>query len=129
MNIRKVLENRIVVLDGAMGTMIQSLQLPDDAYQWGIDVQAGCGCAHCSAHGHGSQKGNNDALNLLAPEAIASVHQAYVDAGADLITTNTFSGYSKKRLLGYITLTQIIVTTVFIALIALIIYLLYLSLE
>ena len=91
MNIRKVLENRIVVLDGAMGTMIQSLQLPYDAYQWGIDVQAGCGCAHCSAHGHGSQKGNNDALNLLAPEAIASVHQAYVDAGADLITTNTFS--------------------------------------
>ena len=46
-----------------------------------------------------------------------------------IVTLNQFSGYSKKRLLGYITLTQIIVTTVFIALIALIIYLLYLSLE
>ena len=46
-----------------------------------------------------------------------------------IVTLNQFSGYSKKRLLGYITLTQIIVTTVFIALMALIIYLLYLSLE
>ena len=46
-----------------------------------------------------------------------------------IVTLNQFSGYSKKRLLGYITLTQIIVTTVFIALIALVIYLLYLSLE
>jgi hypothetical protein len=46
-----------------------------------------------------------------------------------IVTLNQFSGYSKKRLLGYITLTQIIVATVLIALIALVIYLLYLSLE
>ena len=77
MNIRKVIEKRIVVLDGAMGTMIQSLQLPDDVYQWGIDVQAGCGCAHCSAHGHGSQKGNNDALKYDKRSGYSNAVQWY----------------------------------------------------
>ncbi len=85
MGIRDCIKDRILVLDGAMGTMIQSLQLPDAAYEWTGEA---CPCCHLQ---HASQKGNNDVLNILAPDAIASIHQAYVDAGADLITTNTFS--------------------------------------
>ena len=85
MGISDCLKERILVLDGAMGTMIQSLQLPDTAYEW---VGEDCPCCHRQ---HTSQKGNNDVLNILAPDSIASIHQAYIDAGADLITTNTFS--------------------------------------
>ena len=85
MGISDCLKERILVLDGAMGTMIQSLQLPDTAYEW---VGEDCPCCHCQ---HTSQKGNNDVLNILSPDSIASIHQAYIDAGADLITTNTFS--------------------------------------
>lgn len=80
-----------MILDGAMGTMIQSLHLPEDAFEWGVTPGMECTCEHCRQHSHSSQKGNNDALNLLVPQAIEHVHQAYVNAGADIITTNTFS--------------------------------------
>lgn len=85
MRFEDCLKERILILDGAMGTMIQSLQLPDSVYEW-----TGEACPCCRQR-HSSQKGNNDMLNILAPDAIASIHQAYVDAGVDLITTNTFS--------------------------------------
>jgi 5-methyltetrahydrofolate--homocysteine methyltransferase len=73
-------ENRILVIDGAMGTMIQRLKLDEEGYRgarfkaWNRDV-----------------KGNNDLLVLTQPDAIRAIHQAYLDAGADIIETNTFS--------------------------------------
>ncbi|MBQ8046609.1 MAG: methionine synthase [Prevotella sp.] len=83
MDLRNCLKERILVLDGAMGTMIQSFRLPDTTFEW----TGKCACCH----DHHSQKGNNDMLSLLAPEVIAKIHQSYIDAGADIITTNTFS--------------------------------------
>lgn len=88
---------RILVLDGAMGTMIQRHELGEDDYRGsrfaaGFDAQAtadhahgaGCGCAH-------DQKGNNDLLTLTRPDIIRSIHSDYLDAGADLVETNTFN--------------------------------------
>ncbi len=72
---------RILVLDGAMGTMIQQLKLDEAGYRgerfkaWKQDV-----------------KGNNDLLNLTAGEAVRDIHLAYFLAGADIVETNTFSG-------------------------------------
>ncbi len=78
--LRALADERILVLDGAMGTMIQTLKLDEAAYRgdrfadWGQDV-----------------KGNNDLLNLTRPDAIRAFHVAYLEAGADLTETNTFS--------------------------------------
>ncbi len=72
------LMQRILVLDGAMGTSIQKLSLGE------ADYCGGCSCQH-------SQKGNNDLLNLNKPEVIAAIHEAYLAAGADIIETNTFN--------------------------------------
>lgn len=72
---------RILVLDGAMGTMIQQLKLDEAGYRgerfkaWNRDV-----------------RGNNDLLNLSRPEAVRDIHLAYFLAGADIVETNTFSG-------------------------------------
>ncbi|QGZ34253.1 methionine synthase [Stappia indica] len=72
--------DRILVLDGAMGTMIQALRLDEDGYRgdrfkdWTQDV-----------------KGNNDLLNLTQGPAIRDIHVAYLEAGADIVETNTFS--------------------------------------
>jgi len=72
--------DRILVLDGAMGTMIQALRLDEDGYRgdrfkdWMQDV-----------------KGNNDLLNLTQGPAIRDIHVAYLEAGADIVETNTFS--------------------------------------
>ena len=77
---KKALEERIVVLDGAAGTMIQRHKLTEDDYRgerfadWGQDVQ-----------------GNNDLLNITQPDVIAGIHREYLQAGADMIETNTFS--------------------------------------
>lgn len=77
---KKALEERIVILDGAAGTMIQRHKLSEDDYRgerfadWAQDVQ-----------------GNNDLLNLTKPEIIAGIHREYLQAGADMIETNTFS--------------------------------------
>lgn len=79
-DIKAALEQRILILDGAMGTVIQSLGLTADYYHRG-DFSAS----------EVSQVGNNDLLNLTAPEIIEGIHQSYVDAGADILTTNTFS--------------------------------------
>lgn len=63
---------RILILDGAMGTMLQKFNFSDEDFKGG--------------------RGNNDILNLTRPEVVESVHRAYVKAGADIIETNTFSG-------------------------------------
>ena len=74
------LENRILVLDGAMGTMIQKHSLTEVDYRG--DVFCGCGS---------ELRGNNECLNLTRPDIIKSIHREYIKAGADIIETNTFS--------------------------------------
>jgi 5-methyltetrahydrofolate--homocysteine methyltransferase len=80
MDIRKELENRILVIDGAMGTMIQRYKLSEADYRgerfkdWPSDL-----------------KGNNDLLVLTRPEIIRAIHTEYLEAGADIIETNTFN--------------------------------------
>ena len=75
------LEKRILILDGAMGTMIQRHKLEEEDYRgerfadWPSDL-----------------KGNNDLLVLTQPQVILDIHEQYLDAGADIIETNTFNG-------------------------------------
>ncbi|WP_343503908.1 methionine synthase [Alloyangia pacifica] len=79
---------RILILDGAMGTQIQKLGLSEGDFQ-------GCGGGACTCHlPHSSdkpQQGNNDLLNLTRPDAIEEIHFQYAMAGADIAETNTFS--------------------------------------
>ena len=77
---RQLLAQRILVLDGAMGTMIQGYKPDEAAYRgarfrdWPSDL-----------------KGNNDLLTLTQPQIIRGIHAAYLDAGADILETNTFN--------------------------------------
>src|ERR1700744_1467453 len=80
MDIRKELEKRILVIDGAMGTMIQRYQLTEEDFRG----------ERFSMH-PSDLKGNNDLLNLTRPDIIKAIHAEYLDAGADIIETNTFS--------------------------------------
>src|SRR6476619_4720423 len=79
-NPRHIARERILVLDGAMGTMIQELKLDEEGYRgarfdaWNREV-----------------RGNNDLLILTQPDAIRNIHLAYYRAGADIVSTNTFS--------------------------------------
>jgi 5-methyltetrahydrofolate--homocysteine methyltransferase len=79
-DIRKALEERILIIDGAMGTMIQRHKLEDADYRgerfkdWPSDI-----------------KGNNDLLCLTQPDIIAGIHKQYLAAGTDIIETNTFN--------------------------------------
>ena len=72
--------DRILILDGAMGTMIQRYGLTEEDYRKGPFS----GCTK-------ELKGNNECLNLTHPEIIKAIHQEYIAAGADIIETNTFS--------------------------------------
>src|SRR5436190_11307200 len=78
--LREAAATRILVLDGAMGTMIQALGLDEEGYRgarfdaWNREV-----------------RGNNDLLNLSRPDAVRDIHLAYFRAGADIVCTNTFS--------------------------------------
>ena len=80
MSIEEAIQERILILDGAMGTMIQSYQLEEQDFRGeifkDIDFQ---------------MKGNNDILSLTRPDVIEDIHRRYLEAGADIITTNTFS--------------------------------------
>ena len=80
-NIYDILKERILVLDGAMGTMIQDYKFSEDDYRGSRFKDHAC-----------SVKGNNDLLSLTQPEAIKTIHGKYFEAGADIIETNTFSG-------------------------------------
>ena len=71
---------RILILDGAMGTQIQGLGFDEEHFRG--DRVLGCDC---------HQQGNNDLLILTQPEAIEEIHYGYAIAGADIIETNTFS--------------------------------------
>lgn len=80
MNIKQDLKQRILTLDGAMGTMIQRQELQESDYRQKL-----------FQHTPGVMKGNNDVLNLTRPDVVRDIHRAYLDAGADIIETNTFS--------------------------------------
>ncbi|MFI4970203.1 MAG: homocysteine S-methyltransferase family protein [Lysobacterales bacterium] len=87
---------RILVIDGAMGTMVQSYRLEEADYR-GERFAPGFDIRHEPtrdvASGH-DLKGNNDLLTLTRPDVIAAIHNAYLDAGADLVETNTFNATS-----------------------------------
>src|SRR6202167_2838262 len=78
--LRRLAAERILVLDGAMGTMIQALGLDEEGFRgarfdaWNREV-----------------RGNNDLLILSRPDAVREIHLAYFRAGADIVSTNTFS--------------------------------------
>lgn len=80
-SIQEILKKRILVLDGAMGTMIQRHKLEEE------DFRKGWFENHTQ-----SLKGNNDLLSLTRPEIIKDIHRQYFEAGADIAETNTFSG-------------------------------------
>ena len=82
-HIESALASRILIIDGAMGTMIQRYKLEEEDYrgkrfkEWPTDV-----------------KGNNDLLSLTRPDIVKEIHKQYLEAGADIIETNTFSSTS-----------------------------------
>lgn len=79
--VKELLKNRILVLDGAMGTMIQRYRLTETDYRGTLFAD------------HPSDlRGNNDLLCLTQPEIILEIHRQYLEAGADIIETNTFNG-------------------------------------
>lgn len=79
--LKEELKKRILVLDGAMGTMIQQYKLGEEDFRKGW------------FEGHDFQlKGNNDLLSLTRPDIIKEIHAEYFEAGADIVETNTFSG-------------------------------------
>ena len=80
MTIQELAKQKILILDGAMGTMIQEYGLSEDDFR-----------NDSIAHIEGQIKGNNDVLNITRPDVISDIHRRYLEAGADLIETNTFS--------------------------------------
>ncbi len=82
-DIYKEIKKRILVLDGAMGTMLQQYNFTEEDFR-----------GERFKDYPSSLKGNNDLLSLTQPEAIATIHAKYFEAGADIVETNTFSGTS-----------------------------------
>ncbi len=79
-HIKDILKHRILVLDGAMGTMIQKFNLSEQDFKH-----------HLWSDNPIEQKGNNDVLSISRPDVIENIHRQYLDVGADIIETNTFS--------------------------------------
>ena len=86
MTVAALLERRLAIMDGAMGTMIQRHSLSEEAFRgerfaaWRTDL-----------------RGNNDVLSVTQPHLIAGIHRAYLNAGADIISTNTFNSTSVSQ--------------------------------
>ena len=76
----EIAKDRIMILDGAMGTMIQQYALSEEDFR-----------GYRYRKTPGLMKGNNDMLNITRPDVISDIHRKYLEAGADIITTNTFS--------------------------------------
>ena len=82
-NIEDIVKDRILILDGAMGTMIQQYSLTEEDFRKGWFEE------------HNQPlKGNNDLLSLTRPDIIKAIHRAYFEAGADIVETNTFGASS-----------------------------------
>ena len=75
------MQQRILYIDGAMGTMIQRYKLVEDDYRG----------ERYAKHKH-ELKGNNDLLVITRPDVVKEIHHAYLNAGADILETNTFNG-------------------------------------
>jgi 5-methyltetrahydrofolate--homocysteine methyltransferase len=93
--LREILSRRIMILDGAMGTIIQQYKLDEQAYRGGpngrfIDFAAPAGAGARELF----VKGNNELLTLTQPQVIQEIHERYLAAGADLVETNTFGATS-----------------------------------
>ena len=96
------LAQRILVIDGAMGTMIQRHELEESDYRGERFAQGFDALFAADGHAHGNgcgctvqdQRGNNDLLTLTRPDIISGIHDAYLAAGADLVETNTFNSTS-----------------------------------
>ena len=76
--LRKIASERILIKDGPYGSMIQTFKLDEAGYRGGRDFAS-------------DQKGNNDLLNLTRPDVVGQICNAYIDAGADILATNTFN--------------------------------------
>jgi len=83
MSVRQAIKERILILDGAMGTMIQRHKLTEEDYR-----------GDRFSEYHMDIKGNNELLSLTQPQIIAEIYQQYYEAGADIVETNTFSANS-----------------------------------
>jgi 5-methyltetrahydrofolate--homocysteine methyltransferase len=83
LELKDILQHRIAVLDGAMGTQIQSFNLKEEDFRGERFQDHSC-----------DLKGNNDILCLTQPEIISEIHASFLDAGADIIATNTFNSTS-----------------------------------
>ena len=77
--IKSIFKNKVLVLDGAMGTMVQSYNLSENDFRG----------ERFKDH-HNDLKGNNEVLSLTQPDVISAIHRSYLEAGADIIETNTF---------------------------------------
>jgi 5-methyltetrahydrofolate--homocysteine methyltransferase len=80
------LKQRILLLDGAMGTMIQAYQLGEADYR-----------GERFSNFHQDLQGNNDLLSITQPDVISAIHRAYLDAGADILETNTFNATAASQ--------------------------------
>jgi 5-methyltetrahydrofolate--homocysteine methyltransferase len=76
--LKRAAADRILVTDGAFGTEIQNYKLDEAAYRGGLDIAR-------------DQKGNNDILALTRPDIVDGITRAYLNAGSDIVSTNTFS--------------------------------------
>ena len=100
--LERALRERILVIDGAMGTMIQRHELQEadyrgerfaDGYDRLFSAEGHAHAAGCGCESH-DQRGNNDLLTLTRPDIISAIHRQYLEAGADLVETNTFNSTS-----------------------------------
>ncbi|MDR2916023.1 MAG: methionine synthase [Tannerella sp.] len=82
-SIKELLKERILILDGGMGTMIQGFQLTEEDYR-----------GERFAGYNGQLKGNYDLLNIMRPDVIRDIHRQYLDVGADIFSTNTLNANS-----------------------------------
>src|ERR1039458_5908838 len=87
--LERLLRERIVILDGAMGTMIQTYTLDEAGFRGGRFKDS-----------TQDLKGNNDLLSLTQPQIIQAIHRKYLEAGADIIESNTFNSRSEERRVG-----------------------------
>lgn len=83
MNIQELLKHKVLILDGAMGTMVQRYTLTEEDFR-----------GETFTDSPKDLKGNNDLLSITQPHIIQEIHEQYLEAGADIIETNTFSGTS-----------------------------------